>query len=344
MAKRQSSVRLRAFARPTLIEAEAPGRQFGVLHIEQAEQHGAVSSRQQAYAQIARGKGPTIAIIAQAGATNSAPALAPALVVAELMRELDTAAVSGRIRLVSCFTRPETEAQRQALQSALITQVLNNADLIVEIGGDSSQWEWCGTASTRVTTPKHEAELTRAARLAFGAPVSLQLTLNTAAPGLPDICLDDAPALPNPGLIVDGAGSLADACRVRGIGHVQVSLGGDQSEYARRDMIRIGCRNVLSATGVLDQPLTLRASRTLRCAPAKDSLTTPIAGALHLWATPGNRIYRGDTLACIVDPDAPWLEPRPIVATQDAVVVATRRGGIVAAGEAIALLADEAHD
>lgn len=339
MAKRDTPVALRPIARQTPINPDAQGRQFGVLQFEHAERGGIVSARQVPYAQIAHGHGPSVAIIAHARADS----LDAALVVSELMRKLDTTTVSGRLRLISSFTPEASDSERVSLQSAVISQVLPGSDLVIELGGDPPEWEWCGTATTRHTgKPSTAADaMAEQARQAFGAPMSLSLCLPSGFSQRPDICLDQEPATPaaNP----EGRDSLVHASQSLGIAHLRVCTGSNQEEYSRRDMIRIGCQNVLTAVGLLDQALTLRASRQFRCQPVKDTMISPIGGVLHMSAKPGYTIYRGDTLAHIVDPAAPWLAPTPITVNQDAVIIAARRGSLIAAGDAIALLADEVH-
>ncbi len=337
MTTRQMAEAL-ALAPSSAVNPAATGRQLGVLQLPLRDTSGAVAWRRIPHAQIAYGQGPTVAIIAHARADS----LDASLIVAELMRELHAPAITGCVRLLSCFEQTHTPAAQHILQQAIVEQVVDGADLVIELGGDPLEWEWCGTAAIHTgSKPNAIDRIADDARIAFGAPMSLRLLRPPVPPQRPDICLDDeqspAPLVHAPA----GAGSLSDACHARGIAHMHVSTGGDQADYSRREMLRIGCRNALITSEVLDASLTLRASRLFQCSPMADSVTTPVGGALHMRAIPGRNIYRGDVLAHIVDSATPWDTPTPVHAPRNAVVMAARRGSMVAPGDAITLLADE---
>lgn len=319
------------------INPDAPGRQLGALYVDVHDLGGIVSRRVVPYAQISHGEGLTIAIVA----CNGSESIEAAQVISELIRDLSLSQVSGRLRLISVLDASSDPRVLEARQKAVAQQVLDGADLIIELTGAQTSWDWYSTAMSRPGISKTNSQLAEQARVAFGAPFSLNLSSPTATPASPDICLADDRIAPPIDLLLNTRSSLADACRQRGIEYMQVVADHHPAEQTMREILGKGCRNSLVALGMLEAQFSLRASRTFRCTPSSDSALATAAGSLQMLARPGQQVYRGDVLANIVDPADPWHSPTRIPVSKDAVVVATRRGSMVAPGDAIALLADE---
>jgi len=320
------------------VDPQATGRQLGALSMGSVNGLSIHSARSVPYAQIARGQGRTIVIVAHAGNDD----INAALVIAELMREIQPDTVHGRIRLVSTLAPSLALEEEIRLRRTIIDNAIAGADLVIELGGELAHWDWCGAAITHTSkTTSSSTRLAEEARVAFGAPMSLKALEQNNACSRPDICLEEEPNA-NPMIrTIDSVGSLASACRLRGIAHLAICTGNSVAAIERQNMLRIGCRNVLVACKVLQENLTLRSSRLFRCEVERDSVLSPAAGALHMLTSPGREVYRGDLLAHIIDPKAPWRAPVPVQVPRNGVVMACRRGTIVAPGDGIALLADE---
>ncbi len=327
-----------------LVDPQAAGRQLGALSVglgaglSSGSGLPVCSTRALPYAQIAQGHGRTIVIVGHTRPDD----LDAVLVIAELMRELRTHDIDGCVRLISTLDPSLACKEDNKVQRAINETAIAGADLVIELGNQPNDWDWCGAAITHHSSKqRNKAALAEEARVAFGAPMSLKISDQSDNCSCPDINLEEAPPLHPLMRSMDSPASLATACRLRGIAHLSVCVGTSVSATERQDMLRIGCRNVLVACKVLNRDFTLRASRLFRCQTQRDSVLSPASGALQMLSSPGKEVYRGDLLAQIVDPREPWRAPRPIQVPRDGVVMACRRGNIVAPGEGIALLADE---
>lgn len=252
---------------------------------------------------LRRGDGPCILLLGGEHGDGSG-----SLALRRLARELDDATLAGAVVIV-----PDAPP---ALIGPIVRDLGDAFDTVLELADAPAGLGFSpmiGLASGGKDDVRARAE---AAMVAFGAPESVRFA---------------------PELV---PGSLADS-PTPGTAHVVAMLDGGVPLAEALDIALVGCRNVLAAVGVLDAPLTLRATRTLAVRDAGACLHAPTNGLLELRARPGQAVYGGNPLALVIDPTRNGTEPVFVRVPRDGIVLAARTGARVSCGDCIAIVAEE---
>ena len=316
------------------LDPDADGRQHGTLSLALDGARTAHDRLVVPLVQLRRGEGPRVALIA---GHDGDDAVGP-LVLRRLAAEFDHERVAGTLRIVP-FADPFVLAERLAraprgvettldarfpgdanapdprsrLAASLLSHVLDDADLVLELRSGGEALAFPTTAAVRLGTPLARAE---AAMIALGAPESVRLAHDVV-----------------PGTLARALGD--------DVAHVQLILDGTSAATETIEPAVTGCRNALVRHGALDAPFTLRATRVLELDDERGVVLAPAGGALEPRARLGQEVHRGDVLAALHDPERCGAPPCELRVPRDGVLLAARRDALVRAGECIALIADE---
>jgi len=161
-------------------------------------------------------------------------------------------------------------------------------------------------------------EAAEACMIAFGAPFSMRW--------------------PHPPI----PGSLGSAAQRTDTVYVQAEMGGGSS-VSRTTLAttRIGVENALVHLGVSNRDFRLRSSRMVTLLRDDRMIYAPSDGLIELHRELGADVYRGNSVACIVDPLRTGVTPELLISPVDGILLAHRHGGIARAGDCIALIGDE---
>lgn len=283
------------------VDPQADGRQHG--HVALADRSNALDRPRLPLTVLRRGDGPRIVLAAGSDGERSG-----SLALRRLARELDPAAISGTVVILP-------DVPRTAFVT-LVNGLVGEPDTLLELVGAPPGFGFSPHCALSTLGPSDVRARAEAAMVAFGAHESVRF-----GPGL-------AP------------GAVGDALAER-LPHVRATLGGGVAAAEAQDIALVGCRNVLVASGVLDGPFALRATRTLAVDDAGTYVHAPTEGLLELRARPGQTVYRGDPLAFLVDASRPGVEPLAVRVPRDGVVLGARTDARVRAGDCIAVVADE---
>ena len=230
--------------------------------------------------------------------------------------------------LDSCFPGKAEGSPGERLAHEIFERLIRPADLVLDLrsGGSSLDFEpsaavrFMGVSNQQASNTREQelVEASEAAMIAFGAPNSVRFP-----PSGPGSCLQAA---------VHSAGKP----------YVQSEIGGGAGcNVETLSIATTGCHNVLRQVGVLKDDMQLRASRMLEVRDDSFYVYAAVGGLLEPQARLGNEVWHGDSLACIVDPDNTGSEPHTVPVPRNGVLLAMRHGGMVQAGDLLAILADE---
>ncbi len=320
------------------VSLDRPGRQNGHLTLPRSDSRAAIAQLQiPLTVLVGRNAGPTVLLMAGVHGDEADGVLC----LQRLAREIAIDDVRGRIIIVPALNLPAVLENRRGTQDdggnldgcfpggpegstgerlahATCRLLLAEADLVVDLRAGGQSLAFAPMVAIR-RTPKSDAyTLAEQAMVAFGAPNSVYLPSELAAAALPGLLERD------------------------GVGYVQASLGG--AGDVTLDALNIaytGCTNMLISLGVLAGDMQLRATRTLALPGKKAWVFAPASGLLEPRARLGAEVYRGDPLACIVDPEQSGGAVKVIDVPLNGVLLARRAGTHVRAGDLVALVADE---
>lgn len=217
-----------------------------------------------------------------------------------------------------CFPGDPNGSISERLAFEVFERFIRPADLIVDLRSGGGDLLFAPTAAVRFSTDKKNQAISEAAMLAFGAPNSVRLPASS-----PNSCLQAT---------IQAAGKH----------YIQTELGGGAGLSAETLAIAAtGCHNVLRHWGLLRDEIELRASRMLEVRDESFYLYSTTSGLLEPHAKLGHEVWQGDVFANIINPDNTGNKPESIKVPRNGVLLATRQGGRVNAGDLLAILADE---
>ena len=328
----------------TSINFDIEGKQHGFLSIPHSSELTAWSSIRIPVCVIRRGEGPTVSLI---GGVHGDEYEGPVTIM-RLSREIPIEDVTGCLILAPCLNAPAvTQGSRwspddhqdmnqafpgrddgsitQRIAALVSREIIKQSDYVLDLraGGGSLQFTPLAAvtqlAATSATADDEKARERQAedCMIAFGAPNSMRMPCQA------------------------GHGTLDSEVKAQGKVFITTELGGGGTATAETlDIARTGCLNVLSHIGLLERPLSLRATRMLEL-PHDACVTAPAPGLVEMRARLGNDVYRGDVLALIVDPTSTGGEPVAVRVPRNGVLTARHHRGLISAGDCLALIADE---
>jgi len=326
----------------TTIDFDINGKQHGFLQLPYTSENIAWGNIQIPVCSIRRGTGPTLCVI---GGVHGDEYEGPVTIM-RLARELQLDEVNGGLILIPCLNTPAVlqgsrlspldnkdmsqafgqqggSSMTEQIAMQLLRDVIPHADIVLDLrsGGRSLQFAPLAavtTSETVVSPDKDIQQCAEACMIAFGAPNSARL---------PDWVLHSA---------------LYSHTAEQGKSLITAELGGGGTASAETLAIaHTGCRNVLSHVGLIEAPLTLRASRMLEVRHDDALALSPASGLIDMRGKLGNDVYQGDVLALIIDPTQTGVEPVEVRVPRNGVLMARHHAGHIHAGDCLALIADE---
>ncbi|MFK7854179.1 MAG: succinylglutamate desuccinylase/aspartoacylase family protein [Granulosicoccus sp.] len=320
------------------INPSFPGKQHGHLVLPVIHHNSALRQLRVPVCMIeGLEKGPTVTLIAGIHGDE----FEGTLTLQRMARTLSPDSIAGRVIIVPsinlpglllgsrisplddldldrCFPGNPEGSISERLAYEVFERLIKPADLIVDLRSGGRDLVFAPSAAIRFgTDTKHQA-ISEAAMIAFGAPNSLRLPASS-----PNSCLQAA-------------------VNASGRHYVQTELGGGAGISAETLAIATtGCNNILRHWGLLSDEMELRASRMLEVRDESFYVYSTTAGLLEPQGKLGQEVWQGDVLANIIDLENTGSKPHSINVPRNAVLLATRRGGTVTAGDLIAILADE---
>ena len=274
---------------------------------------------------IRRGDGPMITLIA--GLHGDAPEATATL--HQLAQTCDADKITGTLVIIPCLDRAEhsnlaeifrgenSESYADRLANLIESQFINNASLVVDCQSGGSAFGFASSAAIVQQSDRDQQQRAEEYMIAFGAPNSVRL------PG-------------------DYASSLDRACENSDIPCIRLLLGGQGTCSA--DVMEItwrGCQNLFSHCGLVQQELTLCATRMLEVSDDHSSIHATKTGLQHSTARLGGELWRGDVMIDISDPMSFGAPPLQLTVPRDSVVLGMCQSGPCTVGECLLLLADE---
>ena len=321
------------------LDPSLPGKQHGHLVIPYSDSKGLNHLRLPVCSIRGTSPGPTITLIGGVHGDEHEGALT----LHRLAQELTPEVVHGCLLIVPalnnggiatgertlpmtgedldlCFPGSLHGTLGERLAREVFERLIQPAELVLDLRSGGHRLQFAASAAVRSVGVRNCSgdPASEAAMIAFGAPNSVRLPASA------------------------GRGCLQAAVEAAGKAYVQSELGGGGGCTRQAlEVARVGCQNVLRYMGVLKEEVQLRASRMLEVRDSSFFLHAPVAGLLEPFAQPGNEIWLGDTLACLVNLEQAAGEPHRIAVPRNGVLLALHHGGPVRAGELIGILADE---
>jgi N-alpha-acetyl-L-2,4-diaminobutyrate deacetylase len=290
--------------------------------------------------------GPTITLIAGIHGDEYEGSLA----LQQLTRDLAVDSVHGCLIVVPCVNEPGLRVGRrcltldgcdldrcfpgdpqgsigQRLAYELFERLIRPAELVLDLRSGGRMLNFALLAAVRFmgvskrSSKGHGRQLhltSEAAMIAFGAPNSVRFPASG-----PASCLQAAVA-------------------AAGKAYVQTELGGGGGCTAETlEVARTGCFNVLRFMGVLKEEVQLRATRMLEVRDSSFYVHAAVSGILEPRARLGHELWKGDRLASLVNFECTGSQAHDVAVPRNSVLLAMHHGGPVAAGDLVAILADE---
>ncbi len=221
-----------------------------------------------------------------------------------------------------CFPGTAMGSISERVAHEIFERLIRPSDLVVDLRSGGGALEFAPLAAVRfmgvLNRPAELQARAEEAMIAFGAPNSVRFPASVFGS-----CLQAA---------VDAAGKA----------YVQTELGGGGGCRAETlDIAQVGCHNVLRQVGLLKSEVQLRHSRMLEVRDSSFYVYATTDGLFEPHVHLGHELWQGDTLASLISIDNTGSEPHLVAVPRNGVLLGLHHGGPVAAGDLIAVLADE---
>jgi predicted deacylase len=317
------------------VDFDAPGKSFGRVVFPLAEPWEGRSELALPVCVIANGHGPTVSL----WGGNHGDAHEGTLVLGQLARELDPAAVSGRLIILPAINPPALLAGQRSsaidgkdmkrvwpgdpegtvterIESWLDREMLARTDVLMDLHGGGDALDLVPMSTCHYSEDPAQRARIRAAQLAYNAPLSVELRV--------------APDRPT------ASGRAHD----RGILVVGSEAGGGHP--VRPETLGAcyhGIRNTLAHLDVLAAPMapgrTRQVTRFTRQWGHESELTAARAGMFVPFHGLGDDVIAGQPAGQIVPLDAPFAPPETVVFPASGLIAARRATCGVAPGDVL---------
>ena len=319
------------------VDLSVAGKQHGFLTLPQRSLESGHGSMQVPVCVVRRGEGPTIALLAGAHGDEFEGQIA----LQHLANTLQVDDVSGCVIMLPSMNKAASDTGQaltpsdqcdlsqsfpgnadgsttQQLAAALMTLVLEHADMVIEIQSGGNSTQYTSLAAVHFNNENTALQTTcEESMIAFGAPYSARLL----------------PAASN---------TMAYAIQQQNKPYLAIQLGGGGSCHANGvETALIGVKNVLVQLQVLNQELVLRATRMLEITSSKNYVYAPTDGLLQMCKEPGEEVYLGSPIANIINPSDTGTLPTVIKADRNGILMARHHNGRIQHGNCVAIVADE---
>ncbi len=314
---------------------DGPGKRHGFLRLFHSVHRSAYGFIPIPAGVVCGGDGPTALLVAG----NHGDEWEGQLVLSELLRELEPAAVRGRVMVLPCANLPASLAGTrtspldggnlnrsfpgsadgtvtQQLAHFIATELIPRADLVLDLhsGGSSLMYLPCTLAT------EHEDPATLAAHVAairaFGLPHAYLQGRAEGQGGVRTL-----------GAVAEGRGILSIATELGGAGTVTPGI---------LAMARIGVRRLLAHAGLLDAfPEPPPPTQIIQIGDADDWTYATAPGVFEPLVEPGDSVRAGQPAARLHTPEAPWLPPATVSFNRDGLVICRRQPGRAERGDCL---------
>jgi predicted deacylase len=320
------------------IDLDAPGRHVGHVRLPHSTHESAYGWIPVPIASIKGGEGPSVLLTAG----NHGDEYEGQIALLKLIRELDPAALHGRVIVMPRLNLPAAAAGRRTSPiddgnlnrvfpgdpdgtpteqiACYVTRVLlplTQASVDIHSGGSSLDYLPCAFA--RVPEDASARAAQRAALAAFGAPLAIMVEKPQTNRSL------SAAAL--------AAGHLSFATEIGG---------GGTTRPATQAVADAGIRRFLAHLGMIDSvPAPAAAPRFMRVIGPPHYVYAPVRGLFEPGFALGDTVRAGDVAGWIHFPEEPERAPRALHFAGDGMVVCRRVPSLVAPGDCLAHLASD---
>lgn len=326
-----------ASAVSSTVNFSVEGKQHGHLCLPWSRNDSAWGSVRIPITVINNGNGPTVTMI---GGSHGDEYEGP-ITLMRLANELDASQITGRLILIPCLNFPAVEAQTrlspidqlnmnrafpgkpagtvtERIADFITREIIDLSDVVLDIHSGGKTLDFIPLAAVHFLADRELQIKAEAVMIAFGAPNSLRMRE-----------LDDRGMLDT---TVENLGKI----------FVTTELGGGGTATARTLAISFtGCLNVLSQTGLIQDEVTLCATRMLEMPDENCFVVSADAGLLDMRLELGQDVYQGDTLANIYPADRTGIEPITIKVPRNGVLMARHHPGLIKPGDCLAVIAEE---
>lgn len=319
------------------INFEADGKQHGHLSLPYSGNESAWGSIRIPITVIKNGSGPTITMI---GGNHGDEYEGPVTLM-RLAQEMLPGEVEGRLILIPCLNAPAVAAQTRlspidqvnmnrafpgdpegsiSLKIAdYITQnIIEISDIVLDIHSGGKTLNFIPLAAVHFLSDQELQKKSEALMIAFGAPNCLRM------------------------LELDDRGMLDTTVENQGRIFVTTEIGGGGTATAESlEITYVGCKNIMCQSGLINEDITLRASRMLEMPDDNCFLISNDYGLLEMRTGLGRDCHRGNLLARIHPIDRTGAKPIEYHAPRNGVLMARHHPGIIRPGDCLAVIADE---
>jgi len=322
----------------TSIDFDRPGRQIGFVMFPHSPHDDAWGVTRVPIAVVANGKGPTV--IMEGG--NHGDEHEGPIVIGELARDLDPAAIQGRLILMPAnnvhavtaslrtspidglnfnrtFPGDPAGTITQQISAYVTDHILPLGDAFLDLHSGGSSLDFIPSAIIEPTTDEALAKRNTEAARAFDAPCTV--------------------VVPNLG---DQRTATATACRL-GLVTIGTELcGAGRVSSEALDVCRRGVRNVLAHLGVMEapaRPATVAAKQILELRDSSAYVYAPSDGVLETFHALGTPVRAGEPGGRIHRTWEPGHPPETISYARDGTLFARRHPGRVRPGNCCLVVA-----
>ncbi|MDX6749095.1 succinylglutamate desuccinylase/aspartoacylase family protein [Geminicoccaceae bacterium 1502E] len=320
------------------IDLDSPGRQAGYLNVPFSRNDSAWGAIRVPITVVRGGAGPTVLMTAG----NHGDEYEGPLALLNLAAELDPARMAGRVILLPSMNHPAVRAGTRVspvdgvnmnrcfpglrggsptrmLAHFVYHELVMRADMVVDLHSGGRTLDFVPSVCMHQLDDETLTERTRAAVLAFGAPLALVLRE------------------------LDTEGLFDSSVEELGKVFVTTELGGGGSTTPERLAIAgRGVRNLLRHAGVLPgQPVPPSAPQRFATTPEDGFMVSDDAGLLEPLVELGAPITAGQPLARVHDFETPGAAPRLYTAPRTGFLYARHFPGLVQRGDCLAVVATE---
>lgn len=320
----------------TTLDLDRPGKQVGYVAIPHSPHEDAWGQMRIPMAVIANGSGPTVVL--QGG--NHGDEYEGPIALGELIRELDPAAIEGRLIILPALNAPAVEAGRrvspvdglnlnrtypgdpigsitQQITAYASDQLFPIADAFIDLHSGGSSLHMIPSAIVEPTPTKEHTARNIAAVRAFGAP--LMVVIDNLGDPRTSTATSVRANLTTVGTELGGGGTVSN----------------DALEVCRR-----GVRNVLAHLGVLDAPITAPSETDIRAIAGPQSFVfADTAGVFESFHELGTEVRAGQPAGQIHHLTRPDLAPDIVKFGVDGIVYSRRPPGRVVPGNCCMVVA-----
>lgn len=319
------------------IDYEADGRHFGVLNVPHSSNDSAWGAIRVPVAVIKNGSGPTLLLV---GGNHGDEYEGP-IALMKLARALDPAALQGRLILLPALNLPAVLAGARVspidqvnmnrafpgdphgtptrmLADYVSRVVLPLADAVVDLHTGGRTLDFVPFIGMHALPDPRLMARTKAALLAFGAPISLIIEE------------------------LDTVGMLDTEVETRGKVFLFSELGGGSGARARTVQIaERGARNLLHHFGLLEGAVEAQETRLMHSPDADCFVISDDRGILEPLLDIGVEVAAGQPIAQIHDPEKPAKPPTVYRAAHGGLFLGRHAPGLVRPGDCLAVLASD---